>query len=212
MKWIERGLLRVYYVLRIIYYNFSFWLFIFKVDVTQDNDKHLIRIIILADLQILLVLLFYTHLISFIGVQPRNFAWIVKRFCKKQHITSNETFACLFFVFVCLFCFCFCSYKVFPKPHWFYNMFNWHANVHTSIWRYHCLGEGEFLKIWNWYWYPSDTVYHRFLSIFKLSYRSLESTLMKIICCSCCKHNNYKQHHGVKREHNFFCFIHTHTK
>ncbi len=42
-----------------------------------------------------------------------------------------------------------------------------------SIWRYHCLRELAFLKIWNQYWLPSDTVHQRFCSsplpIFKLS-------------------------------------------
>ncbi len=42
-----------------------------------------------------------------------------------------------------------------------------------SIWRYHCLGEVVFLKIWNQYSLPSDTVHQRFCSsslpIFKLS-------------------------------------------
>ncbi len=33
------------------------------------------------------------------------------------------------------------------------------------IWRYHCLGEVVFLKIWNQYWLPSDTVHQRFLFI-----------------------------------------------
>ncbi len=33
------------------------------------------------------------------------------------------------------------------------------------IWRYHCLGEVVFLKIWNQYWLPSDTVHHRILFI-----------------------------------------------
>ncbi len=53
-----------------------------------------------------------------------------------------------------------------------------------SIWRYHCLGEVAFLKIWNQYWLPSDTVHQRFLFISppcpssNLVYRSLESTLI----------------------------------
>ncbi len=34
-----------------------------------------------------------------------------------------------------------------------------------SIWRYHCLGEEAFLKIWNQYWLLSDTVHQRFLFI-----------------------------------------------
>ncbi len=33
------------------------------------------------------------------------------------------------------------------------------------IWRYHCLGEVVFLKIWNQYWLPSDSVHKRFLFI-----------------------------------------------
>ncbi len=40
----------------------------------------------------------------------------------------------------------------------------------TSIWRYHCLGEVEFLKIWNQYRLPSDTVLCSSpMPIFKLS-------------------------------------------
>ncbi len=35
-----------------------------------------------------------------------------------------------------------------------------------QIWRYHCLGEVVFLKIWNQYWLPSDKVHQRFLFIF----------------------------------------------
>ena len=42
-----------------------------------------------------------------------------------------------------------------------------------SIWRSYCLGEVAFLKNWNQYWLPSDTVHQRFLlsplPIFKLS-------------------------------------------
>ncbi len=33
------------------------------------------------------------------------------------------------------------------------------------VWRYHCLGEVVFLKIWNQYWLASDTVHQRFLFI-----------------------------------------------
>ena len=49
-----------------------------------------------------------------------------------------------------------------------------------SIWRYHCLGEVPFLKIWNQYWLPSDTVYQRYLFISPVHLQtdiSLESTL-----------------------------------
>ncbi len=56
-----------------------------------------------------------------------------------------------------------------------------------QIWRYHCLREVVFLKIWNQYWLPSDTVHRsRGSEVFvhlpcpssKLVYRSLESTLV----------------------------------
>ena len=52
-----------------------------------------------------------------------------------------------------------------------------------SIWRYHCLGEVAFLKIWNQYWSLSDTVHQRvFVHLpcpsSNLVHRSLESTLV----------------------------------
>ena len=55
----------------------------------------------------------------------------------------------------------------------------------ASIWRYHCLGEVVFLKIWNQYWLPSDTSQHSFFAHHpypssKLVYRSLESTNIPI--------------------------------
>ncbi len=51
------------------------------------------------------------------------------------------------------------------------------------IWRYHCLGEVVFLKIWNQYWLPSDTgatevFVHLPCPSSNLVYRSLESTLI----------------------------------
>ncbi len=54
------------------------------------------------------------------------------------------------------------------------------------IWRYHCLGEVAFLKIWNQYWLPSDTVHQRLFFISpacpssNLVYRSLESTQLAL--------------------------------
>ncbi len=51
-----------------------------------------------------------------------------------------------------------------------------------SIWRYHCLGEVAFMKIWNQYWLPSDTMQQSFFGHLpcpssNVVYRYLELTL-----------------------------------